>query len=216
MTLSTPLHPPSAVVLDWQGLPWTVREAYATPYGFEVYRGYAGTVPPYARNPSWILTVALADHLRTLCSRDPGQLPFLACTVYKMRKRMGLIKLCINKTTSPKHIWTKEKVALLGTGSDRVIGKKLGMSHTSVRTKRFSLGIAPAEPWSPEQLALLGTDTDSNVAKKLGMAEWRIRGIRVKKNIDSFTAQQLTARTKAKASAQAGTQTKVKTKAKKP
>jgi hypothetical protein len=42
MTLSTFPHSQREVVLDWQGLQWSLTQAYPTPYGFEVYKGYAG------------------------------------------------------------------------------------------------------------------------------------------------------------------------------
>ncbi len=209
MTLRASPHSQREVVLDWQGLPWTVREAHATPYGFEVYKGYAGTGLSPALPYSWIVTPQLAQHVRTLRPREAGQLPFLACTVYRMRKDMGLVKPVV-KTMSPKHIWTKQEIALLGTDTDRAIGEQLGLSDTTVQAKRASLGIPHIERWSPEQLDLLGQYSDGTVAKMLGMNTMKVKSMRRFKKIVSFTARQKEAKAKAQASAQAGAHAKAK------
>jgi hypothetical protein len=173
--------------LDWQGLPWTVREAYATPYGFEVYRGYSGTGLQPARPHTWILTAPLAQHIRTLINpRDSGQLPFLHSTVYRMRKDMGLVKPFINQVKSPKHRWTKQMLALLGTNMDHVIGEQLGICKSSVHAKRQSLNIPHFERYSPEQLALLGKYSDATVAKMLGVSKSNIKTMRQNKKIAPF------------------------------
>jgi hypothetical protein len=201
MALTTLRHPRSAVILDWQGLPWSVTEAHATPYGFEVYKGYAGTVVPRSSRRFWILTAPLAEHLRTLRGKHAGQLPFLGHKVYEMRKSMGLVKPVI-KTMSPKHMWSQQMLALLGTDSDRVIGEKLGISTSAVQSKRASLGIPHFEPWSPEQLALLGQYSDATVAKMLGVGRRAVSAVRLYKKIDSFTARRQAERAKAKAGGQ--------------
>lgn len=84
-----------------------------------MYKGYAGSGPQPGQPPSWIFTAPLADCVRNLRPKVSGELLFLACTVYKMRKRMGLIKPR-TKTMSPKHPWTKRELALLDTGPDKV------------------------------------------------------------------------------------------------
>ncbi|HTQ40996.1 MAG TPA: hypothetical protein VMJ32_18420 [Pirellulales bacterium] len=73
------------------------------------------------------------------------------------------------------HHWTAPEIALLGTMSDSVIAKKLGVSHQSVALKRRKLGIAswtrqvrmPGK-WGPTELGLFRNFTDAEIAKITG------------------------------------------------
>jgi hypothetical protein len=67
--------------------------------------------------------------------------------------------------------YTREEVALLGTGSDASVARALGRSKSSVHSKRQALKI-PAfctvpRPFSAKEIALLGTDSDAAIAKRV-------------------------------------------------
>jgi hypothetical protein len=186
--IATPHTTHHASVLDWQGLPWVVHEAYATPHGFEVYRGYPGRVPPSPLKIKWMLTKPLADYLRSVRTKDTVGLPFTRQIVFDMRKMMGL-----SPTRKPRNLnynWTTDKVALLGTVSDHALAKRWGLWAGLVRAKRVSLDIATFRVWDDAKVALLGKHTDIEVARMLGMAYQGVRSRRKDKKIASFTQQQ--------------------------
>ncbi len=62
-----------------------------------------------------------------------------------------------------QHSWSDEDIAMLGTKSDKEVGKVLGLPQHVVVHKRRSLGIEASvlEPWLDDEVALLGTDIDS-------------------------------------------------------
>ncbi len=71
--------------------------------------------------------------------------------------------------------WTRERVALLGTAPDAVIGRQLRVAAWSVRRARRSRAIPAFQPqsprvdWTAEKIALLGTAPDALVAAELGV-----------------------------------------------
>ena len=154
------------IVLDWQGLPWKVVEAHATPHGFDFYRGYTqGRFT--GRHLSWILTPALADYLRATRIVDL-QLPVSHATVYKLRKLLGL---ALERQVSDRGFaWTQADLTLLGQASDVAVAKAIGTTVPVVRGKRYALKIAAYIPvfWDAEKEALLGTVPDRELAQRLG------------------------------------------------
>ena len=65
----------------------------------------------------------------------------------------------------PRHMWTDDEVARLGTQSDAAIARQLGLTEAVVYNHRRRLGIArPVERWSDDQIRLLGTAPDAEIA----------------------------------------------------
>jgi hypothetical protein len=86
-----------------------------------------------------------------------------------------------------RRTWTKEELALVGTDSDKVVAKALGLPVSVVKYKRDSLGISLlAQRWNKEQIALLGTAPDSKLARKLGKSSSAIQRKREKLGIPAF------------------------------
>jgi hypothetical protein len=72
-------------------------------------------------------------------------------------------------------VWMKQKIALLGTDSDRTIAERLGTTRGVVARKRTQLGIAGYYPqrrisWTKEMVALLGKVSDWKIAEKYRMS----------------------------------------------
>jgi hypothetical protein len=159
---------PGVVILDWQGQPWVVVEAYATAHGFELYRGCAYTRGRAAgKRLSWILAPELAAYMRATREADL-QLPLSHQTVYKMRKLLGL---SIKRQVSDRGFtWTLAHLALLGQASDVDVAKAIGTTMPVVRGKRYALKIAAYRHvfWTADRVALLGTVPDRELAQKLG------------------------------------------------
>src|SRR5438874_641700 len=76
----------------------------------------------------------------------------------------------------PRHEWTEDEVALLGTDTDSAIAKLLGVGRHLVFEQRRRLGI-PRIPnrWTESEMHLLGTATDGQVARTLGRTEHSVR-----------------------------------------
>jgi hypothetical protein len=156
-------------VLDHQGLPWLVREAYVTAHNFEVYKGYPATNEHAPRRLAYVRTQALVDYIRAHRAKDM-QLPISRKVLYEIRKSLGLAVARTPMNYSFK--WTAQHIALLGTMSDRALGKKLGVGYAVVRGKRYALNV-PAydfEYWTPEKIALLGTRPDRELSQMLGIS----------------------------------------------
>ncbi len=68
--------------------------------------------------------------------------------------------------------WTPDKIALLGTMTDREVAEKIGVSSITVAFQRYRLNIGRhklAEArWTEELLALLGKVPDRVIAETLG------------------------------------------------
>jgi hypothetical protein len=81
---------------------------------------------------------------------------------------------------SPRHEWTAEEIALLGTDSDPAIAKRLGLSRHVVYDQRRRLGI-PRIPnrWTDAEIARLGTASDPDVAHQLGRSVNSVRNKRL-------------------------------------
>ncbi|MGP0064553.1 MAG: hypothetical protein ACLQGP_13270 [Isosphaeraceae bacterium] len=79
----------------------------------------------------------------------------------------------------PRHEWTEQENALLGTDSDSAIAKILGLSRHVVFDQRRRLGI-PRIPnrWTDAEIELLGTASDPEVALKLGRT---VHSVRIKR-----------------------------------
>jgi hypothetical protein len=83
--------------------------------------------------------------------------------------------------------WTEEELALLGTDSDKLVAKALGLPVNIVKNKRESLGISLlAQRWNGEQIALLGTAPDGQLALTLRKSPSAIRRQREKLGIPNF------------------------------
>lgn len=66
--------------------------------------------------------------------------------------------------------WRDWEIRLLGTGTDRMIAKRLGRSVHSVENKRRKLGIkSPATRfWTKEEEAIIGRVSDAEAARRMG------------------------------------------------
>lgn len=70
--------------------------------------------------------------------------------------------------------WTKKELSQLGKLSDAELARQIGVTTTTVRTKRCLLGIPPLRPrdpmkWRAKDIALLGKRPDFEVARMLGI-----------------------------------------------
>jgi DNA-binding protein H-NS len=170
-------------MLDYQGLAWVVQEAFTTPHGFEVYKGYPVTGVELHRRISYIRTADLVAYLRVTKSKDTV-LPISPTVVYKIRRELGL---AIQRAPMVRNFeWTTDKLALLGTMNDRDLGAKLNVSYAVVRGKRTELGIKGFEFWTPANRALLGTRPDRELAELIGSTFTAVAGMRHKSNIRPF------------------------------
>ncbi len=156
------------VILDWQGQPWVVVEAYATAYGFEMYRGCAySRRRAVGKRLSWILTQELATYLRATRAVDL-HLPLSHLAVYSMRKLLGL---SVRRQAGDRgFVWTLAHLALLGQASDVDVAKAIGTTMPVVRGKRYALKVAAYRHvfWTADRVALLGTVPDRELARTLG------------------------------------------------
>jgi hypothetical protein len=84
--------------------------------------------------------------------------------------------------------WTKRKVALLGTDSDRKIAERLETTPQVVTRQRTRMGIASFYryrriSWTKTMVSLLGKTTDWEIAKKYGMKRESVARERRKRGI---------------------------------
>jgi hypothetical protein len=73
-----------------------------------------------------------------------------------------------------RHNWTRKHIAMLGTISDAVLARKLGLCVGTVLKKRQKLGIPASRPpksvhWTPAIIATLGRIPDGEVARIYGL-----------------------------------------------
>lgn len=89
-----------------------------------------------------------------------------------------------------QHPSSDEDIALLGTRSDKAVGKVLGLAEHVVVHKRRGLGIEASvlEPWKEHEIALLGTDIDSEVARRSGRSLSAVRTKRLRLGIPASTS----------------------------
>jgi DNA-binding CsgD family transcriptional regulator len=69
------------------------------------------------------------------------------------------------------YYWTQNELALLGTGPDGEVARRVGRSRSSVlrqRLKREVPAVYLFRPWTKEELALLGKVPDKEIARRLG------------------------------------------------
>jgi hypothetical protein len=68
------------------------------------------------------------------------------------------------------NFWTIERIALLGTVSDREIAKRLGIPVSAVHGQRTIRNIPPWKryKWGETELGLLRTYTDQEIAELTG------------------------------------------------
>ncbi len=100
--------------------------------------------------------------------------------VAEQRRRLG-----ISRRVAP---WTPEQIALLGTASDREVGRATGRSESSVHRKREALGIpSTLVRWTEAEIALLGAASDAQVARNLGRHPAAVQSKREKLGIPPFT-----------------------------
>jgi len=95
--------------------------------------------------------------------------------IQKIKPNLEYILAPVEAKLMPKrhnnNFWTPDRIALLGTDFDPVIGQRLGISTHKVRAKRVQLGIRPLQMlcnWGQTELTLLRTHTDQEVAKMTG------------------------------------------------
>jgi hypothetical protein len=68
----------------------------------------------------------------------------------------------------PRHQWTDEENALLGTQPDHVIARLLGLTKNAVAEQRRPRGLLRvSRPWTDDEIALLGTASDARIARIL-------------------------------------------------
>ena len=111
----------------------------------------------------------------------PQELPaflYTACTGFRM----------------PKTTWAEQNDILLGTMSDRVLGKYLGIRTDGVRERRLKLGISPCFPrralrFNAQQSALLGKSPDTVLAKKFGISRRTVARARRKAGISAYRGE---------------------------
>ncbi len=108
------------------------------------------------------------------------RLGLTAATVAYRRRVLGIPALPAALAAAGRSsFWTAERVAPLGTATDRKVAQRLGVTAATVCSRRQALEIrafpagqpAPPPPsfWTPERDALLGTATDREVARRLGV-----------------------------------------------
>ena len=111
----------------------------------------------------------------------PQELPaflYTACTGFRM----------------PKTTWAEQNDILLGTMSDRALGKYLGIRTDGVRERRLKLGISPCFPrralrFNAQQSALLGKSPDTVLAKKFGISRRTVARARRKAGISAYRGE---------------------------
>lgn len=97
------------------------------------------------------------------------------CTSVFLRRRMLGIP-AFGRGGGPRKgfNWTPRALRMLGKASDRTVGRRLGISETTVCLKRQELGVPGYGPrpffdWTAERIALLGRRRDIEVARELGI-----------------------------------------------
>ena len=84
--------------------------------------------------------------------------------------------------------WAKNKIALLGTDSDRKIAARLGTNMAVVASQRRLLGVPSFYPqkrilWTKEMTALLGKITDWKIAAKYGISRGSVARARLMRGL---------------------------------
>lgn len=104
--------------------------------------------------------------------------------VHQIAQRLGLtFDELPPKHTIPKEVWAGVD-PLLGTMSDREIGRRSGLSSSSVRKRRNHLGVAPFVPDLDIPLRVesvrhrMGVDSDRLLAVEIGVSAGTIRKYR--------------------------------------
>ena len=68
--------------------------------------------------------------------------------------------------------WTSNEDSLLGTATDKEVGKLVGRHYLAVAERRRSLDILPGgrtrKEWTLAEMRLLGTAADQDIALRLG------------------------------------------------
>lgn len=109
-------------------------------------------------------------------------------TIRNRRNRLG--------KRNKKKEWSTEEASLLGTDSDTNVGKKIGRSTTSVRTKRIGLKIpaypsktlntTPRREWTRKEIAILGTASDRVIGEKIGRSPLSVTLKRLNLKINAY------------------------------
>ena len=78
------------------------------------------------------------------------------------------------------NFWMTDRIALLGTASDAVVAKRLGISALKVYTERANRRIPAYNRyrWGQTELALFRSYTDEEIAKMTGRSVTEIGGKR--------------------------------------
>jgi hypothetical protein len=84
--------------------------------------------------------------------------------------------------------WRKREIQLLGTAPDRIIGKRLGRSVSSVENKRRKLHIQSGSRffWTPKEEAIIGKVSDTDAARRLGRSRHAVQNRRLKLGMGLF------------------------------
>lgn len=98
--------------------------------------------------------------------------------------------------------WTRWAVAQLGTASDRVVGKRLGLSHNQVQFRRQQFGIpsfrlrtVPVK-WSSAMLKLLGKVPDVEVMRRFSLGKRSVQKKRRELGVAPFQYRRKIERTR--------------------
>jgi hypothetical protein len=98
----------------------------------------------------------------------------------------------------PDPFWTPARDALVGTASDAVIARRLGVTLARVRGRRYRLGVPPACPiprydWTRMD-PLLARESDAALAARFGVHEETVRRRRLKLGIPPYQPERRTIR----------------------
>lgn len=105
------------------------------------------------------------------------------------RRMLGIPAYGAARARSPNPFWTRGRVALLGTDTDKEVARRLGISRPCVTGERRRRGIepftAPAAKvvWTPAMVRHLGKISDRRVAAKFGIDEGTVRKERNRRGI---------------------------------
>lgn len=105
------------------------------------------------------------------------------------RQMLGIPAYGATRGRRPNSFWTRRRVALLGTATDKEVAGRLGISPARVRGERRRRGIAPLKPraarvvWTPAMVRQLGRLSDPRVAAKYGIDEGTVRRERRRRGI---------------------------------
>lgn len=105
------------------------------------------------------------------------------------RQVLGIPAYGATRVRRPNPFWTRRRVALLGTATDKEVAARLGISRARVAGERRKRGVAPFKPraarvvWTPAMVRRLGKVADHRVAERFGIGEDTVRRERSRRGI---------------------------------